>query len=145
MWTLNRRTATAYAGFPGEQVQRSCTFAPGKPGLGCLIQGCLCRLRRRGLAAICWAPSAQRQCHPTEALYLPTFSHLLIVNKLDTNWVSFDLQSSIDVNKLLSPSLSPHMTCMYPLPHMPCMYPPPHYYYHLSPPAETLPRSLRMF
>jgi hypothetical protein len=27
-------------------------------------------------------PSAQRRCHPTEALYVPTFSHLLIVNKL---------------------------------------------------------------
>ena len=34
------------------------------------------------LAAICWIPSAQRRCHPKEALYLPTFSHLLIVNKL---------------------------------------------------------------
>jgi hypothetical protein len=28
------------------------------------------------LAAICWATSAQRRCHPQEALYLPTFSHL---------------------------------------------------------------------
>jgi hypothetical protein len=28
------------------------------------------------LAAICWAASAQRRCHPQEALYLPTFSHL---------------------------------------------------------------------
>jgi hypothetical protein len=28
------------------------------------------------LATICWAPSAQRRCHPKEALYLPTFSHL---------------------------------------------------------------------
>jgi hypothetical protein len=26
------------------------------------------------LAAICWAPSAQRRCHPKEALYLPTFT-----------------------------------------------------------------------
>ena len=34
------------------------------------------------LAAICWAPSAQRRCHQKEALHLPTFSHLLIVNKL---------------------------------------------------------------
>ncbi len=32
-WTLNRCTATAYAGFPGAQVQRSCAFAPGNPGL----------------------------------------------------------------------------------------------------------------
>ncbi len=24
----------------------------------------------------CWATSAQRRCHPEEALYLPTFSHL---------------------------------------------------------------------
>jgi hypothetical protein len=29
-----------------------------------------------------WVPSAQRRCCPEEALYLPTFSHLLIVNKL---------------------------------------------------------------
>ena len=28
------------------------------------------------LAAICLATSAQRRCHPQEALYLPTFSHL---------------------------------------------------------------------
>jgi hypothetical protein len=34
------------------------------------------------LAAICWVTSAQRRCHPQEALYLPTFSHLLVVNKL---------------------------------------------------------------
>jgi hypothetical protein len=27
------------------------------------------------LAAICWAPIAQRRCHPEEALYLPTFTH----------------------------------------------------------------------
>jgi len=33
------------------------------------------------LAAMCWAPSAQRRCHPKEALYSPTFSHLLIVKK----------------------------------------------------------------
>jgi len=32
--TLNRRTATAYAGFPGGKAQRSCAFAPGNPGLG---------------------------------------------------------------------------------------------------------------
>jgi hypothetical protein len=31
--TLKRRTATAYAGFPGAQAQRSCAFAPGNPGL----------------------------------------------------------------------------------------------------------------
>ena len=24
----------------------------------------------------CWATSAQRRCHPEEALYLPTFSHV---------------------------------------------------------------------
>jgi hypothetical protein len=29
---------------------------------------------------LCWATSAQERCHPQEALYLPTFSHLLIVN-----------------------------------------------------------------
>ena len=32
-WTLNRCTATANAGFPGAQTQRSCSFAPGNPGL----------------------------------------------------------------------------------------------------------------
>ena len=31
---------------------------------------------------LCWATSAQGRCHPQEALYFPTFSHLLIVNKL---------------------------------------------------------------
>ena len=30
-----------------------------------------CSTRRQ-----CWAASAQRRCHPEEALYLPTFSHL---------------------------------------------------------------------
>jgi len=30
---------------------------------------------------LCWATCAQGRCHPKEALYLPTFSHLLIVNK----------------------------------------------------------------
>jgi hypothetical protein len=30
----------------------------------------------RVLAAICWATSAQRRCHPQEALYLPTFNHI---------------------------------------------------------------------
>ncbi len=34
------------------------------------------------LAAICWATSAQGRCHQEEAFCLPTFSHLLIVNKL---------------------------------------------------------------
>jgi hypothetical protein len=27
------------------------------------------------LAAMCWGTSAQRRCHPQEALYLPTSSH----------------------------------------------------------------------
>jgi len=31
---LKRCTATASSGLPGAQVQRSCTFAPGNPGLG---------------------------------------------------------------------------------------------------------------
>ena len=43
------------------------------------------------LAAICWAPSAQRRCHPEEALYLPTFSHLLIVNKVFSLSLSLSL------------------------------------------------------
>ena len=34
-WTSKRCTTTAFAGFPGAQVQRSCPFAPGNAGLGC--------------------------------------------------------------------------------------------------------------
>ena len=47
------------------------------------------------LAAICWAPSAQRRWHPKEALYLPTFSHLLIVNKLFSLCLSLSLSFSL--------------------------------------------------
>ena len=32
-----RCTATAYAGFPGAQAQRSYVFAPGNPDLGYLV------------------------------------------------------------------------------------------------------------
>ncbi len=39
-------------------------------GWGCIV-----------LAVICWAPSAQGALLPDRALYLPTFSHFLIVNK----------------------------------------------------------------
>ena len=46
------------------------------------------------LAAICWAASTQRRCHPQEALYLPTFSHLLIVNKLLSLSLSLSLRLS---------------------------------------------------
>jgi hypothetical protein len=52
------------------------------------------------LAAICWAPSAQGRFHPEEALYLPTFSHLLIVNKL------LSLSGSLSGSLSLSLSLS---------------------------------------
>ncbi len=45
------------------------------------------------LAAICWAPSAQRRCHQKEALHLPTFSHLLIVNKLLSLSLSLSLST----------------------------------------------------
>jgi hypothetical protein len=34
------------------------------------------------MGILCWTTCAQARCHPQEALYLPTFSHLLIVNKL---------------------------------------------------------------
>ena len=56
------------------------------------------------LAAICWAPSAQRRCHPEEALYLPTFSHLLIVNKL------LSLSLSLFLSLSLCPSLPPSLS-----------------------------------
>jgi len=56
----------------------------------------------------CWAMSAQRRCHPQEALYLPTFSHLLIVNKLFSLSLSLSLYIYIYmyIYKLLSLSLS---------------------------------------
>jgi hypothetical protein len=52
----------------------------------------------------CWATSAQRRCHPEEALYLPTFSHL------------FDCQQT-SLSLSLSLSLPPdrhslHMGCL---------------------------------
>jgi hypothetical protein len=50
------------------------------------------------LAAICWAASARRWCHPKEALYLPTFSHLLIVNKLLS--LSLSLTGKVTVNRV---------------------------------------------
>jgi len=51
------------------------------------------------LAAICWATSAQRRCHPEEALYLPTSSHLLIVNKLLSLSLSLSLSSMCGVRE----------------------------------------------
>ena len=56
------------------------------------------------LAAICWATSAQRRCHPQEALHLPTFSHLLIVNKLFS--LSLSLSRSLARSLARSPYLS---------------------------------------
>ena len=55
------------------------------------------------LAAIRWATSAQRRCHPQEALYLPTFSHLLIVNKL----LSLSLFLSLSLSHPASPASDP--------------------------------------
>ena len=46
------------------------------------------------LAAIYWAPSAQRRCHPEEAFFLPTFSNLVIVNKLFSLSLSLSLSLS---------------------------------------------------
>ncbi len=46
----------------------------------------------------CWATSAQRRCHPEEALYLPNFSHVfvnLIVNKLFSLSLSLSLARSL--------------------------------------------------
>jgi hypothetical protein len=57
------------------------------------------------LAAICWAPSAQGRFHPEEALYLPTFSHLLIVNKLLS--LSGSLSGSLSLSLSLSPPAPP--------------------------------------
>ena len=62
-WTLNRCTATAYPGFPGAQVQRSCTFAPGNRGLGPVLglgKGC----RRTAVPGVLLA------CHPADVLSL---------------------------------------------------------------------------
>jgi len=47
----------------------------------------ICALSRRSLSlslsrAPCKYSCIQRRCHPKEALNLPTFSHLMIVNKL---------------------------------------------------------------
>jgi hypothetical protein len=42
------------------------------------------------------ASSSQRRCHPEEALYLPTFSHLLIVNKLLSLSVCLSLSPLLD-------------------------------------------------
>jgi hypothetical protein len=53
------------------------------------------------LAATCWATSAQRRFHPKEALYLPTFSHLLIVNKL----LSLSLSPHIGITSMHYPPL----------------------------------------
>ena len=58
------------------------------------------------LAAICWAPSAQTRCHPEEALYLPTFSHLLIVNKPLSLSLSLFLRLRLTVGWALIPPLS---------------------------------------
>ena len=54
-------------------------------------------------------PSAQRRCHPKEALYLPTFSHLLIVNKL----LSLCLYLALFLPPSPSPSLSLFSTSLY--------------------------------
>jgi hypothetical protein len=47
---------------------------------------------------ICWAPSSPRRCRPEEALYLPSFSHLLVVNKL----LSLSLSRSLSLSIALS-------------------------------------------
>ena len=58
------------------------------------------------LAAICWATSAQRWCHPEEALYLPTFSSgsviYLIVNKLLSLFLSLSLSLALSLCYLYS-------------------------------------------
>ena len=58
----------------------------------------------------CWATSAQRWCHPEEALYLPTFSSgsviYLIVNKLFSLSLSFSVSLSLSLSLFLSLSLA---------------------------------------
>jgi hypothetical protein len=50
----------------------------------------------------CWATSAQRRCHPEEALYLRTFSdRFLIVNKP----LSLSLSLSLSLNHVAGPIL----------------------------------------
>jgi hypothetical protein len=68
--------------------------------LVCCRKACHTAKRRLGYSTrrLCWATSAQGRCHLQEALYLPTFSHLLIVNKL--------LSLSLSLSIYLSLSLS---------------------------------------
>ena len=55
------------------------------------------------LAAICWALSAKRRCHPEEALYLPTFSHSLIANKLLSLSLSVKVGRTTDTTSAVCP------------------------------------------
>ena len=58
------------------------------------------------LAAICWATSAKRRCHPTRGVVLTDFSHLLIVNKLFSRARSLSLSGSSPCPTLRATSLS---------------------------------------
>ncbi len=64
----------------GVTLKRRCTY---RPSVIYLIVNKLLSLATRpngewgsSTRRQCWAASAQRRCHPEEALYLPTFSHL---------------------------------------------------------------------
>ena len=66
----------------GVTLKRRCTYRPS------VIYSCWATSAQRrchpeealylrpSVIYLCWATSAQRRCHPEEALYLPTFSHL---------------------------------------------------------------------
>jgi len=62
--------------------------------LVCCRKACHTAKRRVGYSTrrLCWATSAQGWCHLQEALYLPTFCHLLIVNKLLSISLSLSLR-----------------------------------------------------
>ena len=51
---------------------------------------------------LCWATSTQGQCHLQEELNLPTFSHLLIVNKLPPPSPPLLASSDSDITSLVT-------------------------------------------
>ena len=77
---------------------RSSFLKPSENGLGprVLLKGVPQGYTESGgivLAAMCWATSAQRRCHPKEVLYLPTFSHLS-----GCQYTSFSLSLSLSLS-----------------------------------------------
>jgi len=92
------------------------------------------------LAAICWATSAKRRCHPTRGVVLTDFSHLLIVNKL------FSRARALSLPSLSSDPPSPYFSPpSLPPPLPPPSLPPSLFYLSLSPSLSSLtPPSLSL-